>query len=494
MFWRRSLALRLPRLQLRIWYCFARMTGPHSRSPIVKYKDIAHDVSQGTSTRFWQDEPIQPNEAIDDPICVFRKFVAAISSDSLKNAQPQLKFSAFIRDLCLKAPSVAQYLVQEILNHPKENFQSKVHSSQETETSTTIKRPKGRKQADRSYRLPKSSRTQPDTPRDRDEVPHDASSVSSQVGDELGTCQSDDDDDDIAINQGSESLVTDQVIPKFEGEISQITAEGVPQRGVEVDSLVHGRTLPPIANESTLLQLQATYTNDGLKRNVVHRQPSVALDEAATDIRTTDRCSSPNAMEPREPALSEIDEKGSDAQASSDTSSPQVVEPHKTLLPDPAPSTPIGKLSKRSQSPISNNQTATPQTALFTPTTASPPDKVEMTLPEGLPSPSSTGQQQLSLCSTASIEGQQVDREQSLPTQDSPAILPPSSPDQTPTLAEITASAIHLLYEMGRRREIPKEIHSRILTTIRPSLNGTPATPATIGPPDPTLIKSSSTT
>ncbi|KAG4427501.1 hypothetical protein IFR05_017016 [Cadophora sp. M221] len=274
---------------------------------------------------------------------------------------------AFVRDLCLKAPSVAQYLVQEILNHPKDNFQPKAQGSQETKTSPTIKRPKGRKQADRSYRLPKSSRTQPDTPRDGDEVPHDASSVSSQVGDELGTCQSDDDDDDdIAINQGSESLVTDQAIPKFEGEIPQITAEGVPQGGVEDDSLVHDRTLPPIANESTLLQLQATCTNDGLKRNVVHRQPSVALDEAATDIRTTGRPSSPNAMEPREPALSEIDEKGSDAQASSDTSSPQVVEPHETLLPDPAPSTPVGKLGRRSQSPISDDQTATPQTALFT--------------------------------------------------------------------------------------------------------------------------------
>ncbi|KAL5318079.1 hypothetical protein ACEPPN_015183 [Leptodophora sp. 'Broadleaf-Isolate-01'] len=469
--------------------------------------DIAHDVPQDTSTRFWQDEPIQPNEAIDDPICFFGKFVAAVSSDSLGDAQPQLKFSAFVRDLCLKAPTVAEYLVREILNHPNGDFPPEAQGSQELETSTTIKRPKGRKQPDRSYRPSKTSRIQPDTHRDGDEVPHDASSVSSQVGDELGTCQSDD-DDDIAINQGSESLVTDQTIPKFEGEIPRITTKGIPQGGVEDDSLVHGRTLPPIANESTLLQLQATCTNDGLKRNVVHRQPSVALDEAATDIRTTNRPSSPNAMEPREPALSEIDEKGSDAQASSDTSSPQVVEPHATLLPDPIPSTPVGKLSRRSQSPISDDQTATPQTALFTPTvnggvlsplteddwTASPPDKVEMTLLEGLPSPSSTGQQQLSLCSTASIEGQQVDREQSLPTQDSPAILPPSSLDQAPTLAEMTANAVHLLYEMGRRREIPKEIHSRILTTIRPSLDGTPATPATVGPPDPALITSSSTT
>ncbi|KAH9204401.1 hypothetical protein DL95DRAFT_471525 [Leptodontidium sp. 2 PMI_412] len=340
--------------------------------------DIAHDVPQ----------------AIDDPICFFRKLVVAVSSDSLEDTQPQLELLAIVWDLCLKALSVAKYLIQEILNHPKDNFQ------------------------------PKSSRTQPDTPGDGDEVSHDTSSVNSQVGDELGTCQSDD-NNNIAINQRSKSLVTDQAIPKFEEEIPQITAEGVPQGRVEDDSHVYGRTLPPIANESTLLQLQATYTNDGLKRNVVHRQPSVALDEATTDIQTTDRPSSPNAMEPREPALSEIDEKGSDAPSNT---SPHVPELHENTLPDPTPSIPVGKMSRGFQSPISNDQTATAQTALFTPIvnggvlspltednwTASPAEKAEISFPEGLPPPSCTERQQRSLSSTASAEAQLDDREQSL--------------------------------------------------------------------------------
>jgi hypothetical protein len=50
--------------------------------------NIAHNGPQDTSTRFWQDEPIQPNESIENPICLFGKFVAAVSSDSLEDAQP----------------------------------------------------------------------------------------------------------------------------------------------------------------------------------------------------------------------------------------------------------------------------------------------------------------------------------------------------------------------------------------------------------------------
>lgn len=55
--------------------------------------DITHGVPQDTSTRFWQDEPIQPKDAIEGPICLFGRFVAAVSSDSLEDAQPQLEVS-----------------------------------------------------------------------------------------------------------------------------------------------------------------------------------------------------------------------------------------------------------------------------------------------------------------------------------------------------------------------------------------------------------------
>jgi len=203
---------------------------------------------------------------------------------------------------------VAQYLVQEILNHSRDDSQLEVQDSKEFETSTTTKQSsKRRKEQDRSYRLPKSSRIQ-SNPRNGDEVLDESPSVSSQVGEKLVTCQS---RDDRTFNRRSESLVIDQVIPKFDKEIPQINAEKVPQGGAENDSPVHGGTLPP--NQATVHQVQAKSTNDGFKRNLVHKQSSIALDQANTDDQNTSRPSSSNAMELGNPAPPEIDGKGSDA-------------------------------------------------------------------------------------------------------------------------------------------------------------------------------------
>jgi len=174
-------------------------------------------------------------------------------------------------------------------------------------------------------------------------------------------------------------------------------------------------------------------------------------------------------------------------------------------MPDPTPFTPASKISRGFRSPISDDQTSTPQTAVFTPVVngglLSPltednwpasPAKTEMSMPEELPTPSCTEQQQTDLCSTASIEAQPVDREKSPPTHESPAKLSPSSPEKT--LTDMIAKVVHLLYVMSRRCEIPKEIHSRILTTIQPSLGGTSATATTVRRPDSAYITSSSTT
>ena len=393
---------------------------------------------------------------------------------------------------------MAQYLVQEILNHPRDDSQPEVQDSKEFETSTTTKQSsKRRKQSDCSYRLPKSSRIQLNTPGDRDEVLHEYPNITSQVGNELITCQS---RDDITFNRRSESLVMDQVIPKFDRESPQITAEKVPQGAVE-DAPVHGGTLP--LNEATVHQVQAKSANDGFKRNLVHKKSSIALDQANTYDQNTSRPSSPNAMELENQAPPEIDGKGSDAQASSDNPSPHVTE--ETIMPDPTPSTPASKISKGFRSPISDDQTATPQTAVFTPVVngglLSPltednwpatPEKIEMSLPKELPTPSCTEQQQTGLCSTASTEAQPVDREKSPPTHNSPAKLSPSSPEKT--LTDMIAKVVYLLYKMSRRWEIPKEIHSKILTTIQTSLGGTLAIAAAVGWLDSVYITSSSTT
>ncbi|PMD63293.1 uncharacterized protein K444DRAFT_331502 [Hyaloscypha bicolor E] len=143
------------------------------------------DIHQESSRPSWQNGPIQNTKVIEDPISLFRQFVSAVSSDTLKDIRPRSEFSTFVRDLCVKAPSVAQYLVQEILNHSRDDSQPEVQGSKEFETSTTTKQSsKRRKQSDRSYRPPKSSRTQPEIPRDRAKDSNEASSINSQVGDD----------------------------------------------------------------------------------------------------------------------------------------------------------------------------------------------------------------------------------------------------------------------------------------------------------------------
>jgi hypothetical protein len=62
-------------------------------STAESWLDIAQDVPQDASTRFWPDEPIQPSEVVEDPICLFGKFVAVVSADFLEDVQPQLEVS-----------------------------------------------------------------------------------------------------------------------------------------------------------------------------------------------------------------------------------------------------------------------------------------------------------------------------------------------------------------------------------------------------------------
>jgi len=99
-----------------------------------------------------------------------------------------------------------------------------------------------------------------------------------------------------------------------------------------------------------------------------------------------------------------------------------------------------------------------------------------MTLSERILPPSPrTGQQQASPCSTASAQARQVDREQPLPTQDSQTMLSPPPPGEAPTLTDMAAKAVHIIYEISRRQEVLTEVHSRILSILQPSLSRVPA-------------------
>jgi hypothetical protein len=145
--------------------------------------------------------------------------------------------------------------------------------------------------------------------------------------------------------------------------------------------------------------------SDSAKTNSVHRQLLVALNKPTEDSEITIRPPLPSGAEQRETALLEIDRKASNDQAISAPSFPHGIEPQETTLLGLTPSTPERQIS-RFQSPLSDDQT--PHTALFTlivdgevlspltegDRTASPLDKVEMTLLERIPSSSSRiGQQ-----------------------------------------------------------------------------------------------------
>lgn len=378
----------------------------------------------------------------------------------------------------MKAPPVAQYLVQEILNLSMDDSQPKVQGSKKRESGTHSKQPLRRKQLDGTYRLPKSSRTQPSIPGDRTEDSYRASSDNSLVGGDSAKC---------------------------EGDILEIVAKEVPQEGVQGQSSAHSRSIPSIGSESAPYQLKAACSSDGARKNSARPQPSATLDMSAKDSQTTSR---PSGAEQRETALPGIDGKVSSNQATLATSLQHGTKLQETTLLGSIPSTPVRQINRRFQSPLSNNQTVTTNTTLFTPIgngevlspltedyqTASPPDKSEMTLQERFPSsPSRTEQQQASLSNPASTQAQQVTGEQPLPTPDSQTTPSSYPPREAPTLTDMVAKAVHIICEMSRRQEVPTKMHSIILSTLRPNLGGAPTLAAVAERPGSIWVTSSPT-
>jgi len=128
-----------------------------------------------------------------------------------------------VRDLCVKAPSVTQYLVQEILKYSRDDSQPEVQG----------KRPSRRKKRDLTYRLPKPSKAQAQAHISRDGPgdSHEASGGSSQVGNDSVTCQPG--HEGTTIDQSSDSPITEKPLPECEEEIPEIIAEEVSQEGAQ---------------------------------------------------------------------------------------------------------------------------------------------------------------------------------------------------------------------------------------------------------------------
>jgi hypothetical protein len=184
-----------------------------------------------------------------------------------------------------------------------------------------------------------------------------------------------------------------------------------------------------IGSESAL-QLKDMYNSSIATRNTVRTVPP---DKPIEDGQTIVRPSSPSGTEQRETALAEIDREASENQAAPTLSLLCERVPQETTLPDSTLSTPVRQIGRGFQSPVSEDETTTPHTVLFTPirngevlspltednrTTASP-DKAETTLPERTPLLlSRTGLQQASLYNVTSTQAQEVNEEKLFPAED----------------------------------------------------------------------------
>lgn len=133
----------------------------------------------------------------------------------------------------MKAPPVAQYLVQEILNHP-DGSHPEVQGSEERASGTNLKRLSKRKQADRTYQPPKPSRKAPDILQDGVRDPHKASSGSPLLCDNSVTCEPG--HDDVTIIQSNDSLVTGKTLQESRKDFPKIVAKEVPKDGVRGQS------------------------------------------------------------------------------------------------------------------------------------------------------------------------------------------------------------------------------------------------------------------
>ena len=63
-------------------------------------------------------------------------------------------------------------------------------------------------------------------------------------------------------------------------------------------------------------------------------------------------------------------------------------------------------------------------------------------------------------------------------------MLPSSTFGAAPTLVNIVAKVVYLMYEMSRRQEVLTKVYLRILRTLRSGLGGTPATTTVAERPD----------
>ena len=329
---------------------------------------------------------------------------------------------------------MTQYLVQEIFNHSRDDSQPEVQGSNEYGLCTNSKQPsERRKQLDCTYRLPKSAKIQTDVLRDTAKAANAALKGCSQIGDNSVLCQP---SHDMTIDQSTDSLLPEaQPLQKFAGDLLEISVEQAPQEGVQIQPAAYSC----IMDNEPEHPLEVTHSNNSAMGDAACRQPVIALNESTKDIQNFRRSPSPSEAEQRETAVPVINGAASDTQTPPGSPLSHGTETLENASSRPAPSTPKCQIGIGFQSPLSDDQTVTPCTVLFTPTvcretlspltednrTASP-----LTLSKKIiSSPTTTGQQATRLSNAASTH---INRE-SLIVQDGQTMLSFSPNGEAPT-------------------------------------------------------------
>lgn len=160
---------------------------------------------------------------------------------------------------------MAQYVVQEILEHLANNSQPDAQVSKERGSSTNSKQPsKRRKQThqDRTYQPPKPPTKQLETGKDEAEDPNAVIKYHSLVGDDSFTCQPG--HGKKSVNRSSDSLITEETRPiqetqpiqktqslqECEEDIPEIVGETVPQERVQDQPTIDDSDICPSDQDS----------------------------------------------------------------------------------------------------------------------------------------------------------------------------------------------------------------------------------------------------
>lgn len=386
------------------------------------------------------------------------------------------QISVLVRVLCVKAPSMAMFLTQELLNYSTDDLQAQDAKTPDRSTSSS-QLSRRSKRSDRNYRPPKSHIEQHETTRDwNDNI--DASGGRNSPKEVSDDCQPNECIDAINQNADNPGVEIAHVINTCQENSTGSAVEEDPQSIIRDHTTCMKLTshLPdPGENGSGITtdtaQVQSLYTEQLIKD-----VENACLTAPESEARDSDK------------ATREDENSVSSDCSLLATSSPIEMGSRRMTLPDAPPSTPCEHIA-RFQSPSSDDLSATPNTILFTPMangrmvsplteitdSSSPHEELKFTLPEEVSlRQSTTHESYASQNNIPSTQPESIGRESLFDNQVRQTI-PASSPGDALTIIDMVAQAVHVMHKMTKRQSVPASVHSNILKTLRPNLRDTSA-------------------